>query len=76
MRYYFFSIKDNTIDKIQNKGLGNGSQYIHCEKIIGVEEIHYKTEDGKIITIMCEADTPEKANKAITEFLSTFLLLS
>jgi hypothetical protein len=69
MRYYFLSIKDNAIDKIQSKGLGNASQYIHYEKFTGFEEIYYKTEDGKITIVMCEATNLLAAKSAINEFL-------
>jgi len=51
MRYYFFSIKDNSIDKIQDKGLGNASQYTYHEKEVGVEQIFYKIKDGKIVNM-------------------------
>jgi len=69
MRYYFFSIKNNTIDKIQTKGLGNPSQYTHYEKYTGFEEIYYKTENDKLITVMCEATNQIAARNTITEFL-------
>ena len=49
--YYFFSIKDNSIDKIQDKGLGNASQYTYHEKEVGVEQIFYKIKDGKIVNM-------------------------
>jgi hypothetical protein len=70
MRYYFFSIKNNTIDKIQKTRLGNASQYTLHEKNIGFEEIHYKTSNGEIVTVMCEADSHELAIRAVKLFLS------
>jgi len=69
MRYFFFSIKNNTIDKIQTKGLGNASQYMHYEKYAGFEEIYYRLKNDEIITIMCEAKNELSAKSAINEFL-------
>ena len=70
MRYFFFYIKNNKIDKIQRKGLGNASQYTHYEKSVGFEEIYYKVENNIIVTVMCEANSQELATKAVNLFLS------
>ncbi len=71
MKHYSFSIANNHIEEYEGEVSGTSSEYKHYkEKSFGVEEIYYKTVNGKITDIICEAFDLNSAKKATSDFLS------
>jgi len=70
MRYYFFSIKENRIDQLQNEPLGKPVEYQYFDKSFGAEQIYFRIAEGKIINVMCFSIDPKAANKAVDLFLA------
>ena len=71
MKHYLFSITNNQIEDFEGEVSGTSTEYHQLEKSFGVEEIFYKTKDGKVNSVICEAYNERSARNAIKEFLDT-----
>ena len=70
MKHYYYDIQNNKIDEYNGEVAGTSDEFHHYdEKSFGVEEIYYKTADGKVVEIICEAFSEANARKAVTDFL-------
>ena len=70
MKYYFFSIVDNSIHETESGAKVSALEYHHYENN-DEEEIFYKLTDGKISNIICEAKDKETAIKAVEKYLAS-----
>ena len=70
MRYYFFSIVNNSIHETESGAKISALEYHHYENNDGGEPIFYKLTDGKISHIICEAKDQDSATKAVEKYLS------
>lgn len=71
MKFYQFDIQNNKIDEYNGEVSGISHEYHQYIKSFGVEEVYYKTKNGIVTDIICEAFSEKTAIEAVNSFLSS-----
>ena len=69
-----YSIGNRKITDYDGEVSGTSDKFRHYEKSFGVEEIYYRTENGNVVEVICEAFNENGARTAVTEFLDNLIL--
>lgn len=69
MKKYFFAIRDNKIDYLDNGTSIPVTEYMNYHHPAGKEILKYKITNGEVSDIICEADYVSTAIGAIEKFL-------
>lgn len=74
MKHFMYSIINWRIGDFDGEVSGTSEQFTQLEKSFGVEEIHYRLENGKVVEVICEAFNENGARRAVQEFLDTRMI--
>jgi len=72
MKFHYYDIVDNKIDKYHGEVAGIFSDlHKYNGMSFGEAEIYYKTANGKITEVICQAFSESSARKAVNSLLDS-----